>query len=261
MVSEDLAGQLLDAGIDVGDRLPLTFLTAEDYRSFDTGFGRPGGPTVDAQLVGTYQMAGGSEGVPPVVTSRAFVAAHPDALVATQVVLVRLSDGADGVPELRRQVDALSDEFAVAAGAEEFDTFQIEVPGEARSEIQTTARVLGAGLAAFAGVAAARRAVPAGAGLQPLSRRRQRGRGRARGPRRDLRSDPRRPPGRRCARRAVGRCAGGRRRCGHRRPRTARVHARPRAPPRAGAERRRGRRRRPADHGRGARPWWPSPWP
>lgn len=154
MVSEDLAGQLLDAGIDVGDRLPLTFLTAEDYRSFDTGFGRPGGPTVDAQLVGTYQMAGGSEGVPPVVTSRAFVAAHPDALVATQVVLVRLSDGADGVPELRRQVDALSDEFEVAAGAEEFDTFQIEVPGEARSEIQTTARVLGAGLAAFAGVAA-----------------------------------------------------------------------------------------------------------
>ncbi len=153
MVAADMADQLGAVGVRLGDPVPLTFLTAEDYRSFDSGFGRPGGPQVDLRLVGTYQMAGGSEGVPPIVTSPGFVAAHPDALDATRVVLLRLAGGAAGVPELRRQVDALADDFAVAPGGEEFDVFQVEVPDAARAEVQTTARVLGAGLAAFAGVA------------------------------------------------------------------------------------------------------------
>lgn len=154
MVSQELARELGDIDLEVGDRLPFRFLTAGDYRSFDTGFGTPGGPQVDAHLVGAYQMAGGSEGAPPVITSPAFVAEHPDALVATSVVFLRLDEGAAGVPELRRQVDALSDRFSVQEGAEEFDVFQVEVPGEGRAEVQTTARVLGVGLAAFAGVAA-----------------------------------------------------------------------------------------------------------
>ena len=154
MVSQELAGELRSAGIEVGDRLPLRFLTADEYRSFDTGFGIPGGPQVEARLVGAYQMAGGSDGAPPVITSPAFVAEHPDALASTTVVFLRLDEGADGVPELRRQVDALSDEFSVREGAEEFDAFQVELPQEGRAEVRTTARVLGAGLAAFAGVAA-----------------------------------------------------------------------------------------------------------
>ena len=154
MVAAEMVDQFSAVGIRLGDPVPLTFLTPDEYRSFDSGFGRPDGPQVDVRLVGTYQMAGGSQGVPPIVTSPGFVAAHPDALEATQVVLLRLAEGPAGVPELRRQIDALVDDYAVAAGAEEFDVFQVEVPGAARAEVQTTARVLGAGLAAFAAVAA-----------------------------------------------------------------------------------------------------------
>lgn len=154
MIAGETADSLAEAGIRVGDRLPLRFLTGDDYRSFDTGFGVPAGPEVEVTLVGTYQMAGGSEGVPPLLAAPGFARTHPDALAAGEVVFLRLDAGEAGIADLRRQLDGLERRFSVPPGGEEFDPFQVVVPGEARTELDTTARVLAAGLAALAGVAA-----------------------------------------------------------------------------------------------------------
>lgn len=154
MTSDAVAADMAAAGIEVGDTLPLRFLTRDDYWSFDTGFGDPAGPQVDVRLVGVYQIAGGSEGAPPMVASPGFVRAHPEALAAGSVVFLRLREGADGIGALRGTLDGLADDHPLPAAAEEFDPFQLALPGDARQEFDTTARVLGAGLAALAAVAA-----------------------------------------------------------------------------------------------------------
>lgn len=154
MVSEEVGADFSTAGIDLGDVLPLRFLTREDYWSFDTGFEDPGGPQVDVRLVGTYQIAGGSEGAPPMIATPGLVRAHPDALAAGYVVALRLSDGEDGIAEIRSQLNGIADDYPLPPRAEEFNPFQLAVPSAARQEFDTTARVLGAGLAALAAVAA-----------------------------------------------------------------------------------------------------------
>lgn len=152
MVSQERGAAMAAAGIGLGDSLALRFLTAQDYRSFDTGFDQPGGPRVVVRLVGVYQMTGGAEGAPPVIASPGFSRAHPDALEAGRVVFLRLADGQAGVARLQREIDDLADEVSVPRGAEEFDPFRVEVPGESRDDFDTTARVLAGALAVLAGV-------------------------------------------------------------------------------------------------------------
>lgn len=141
-----------DRGDLVGMRLPLHFLTLDDYRSFDTGFGRPHGPTVEVEVVGTYQIAGGADDVPPTVVSPGFVQAHPDALVAARQVFVRLN-GAAAIGDYRHEVEAIGRAATLPAEAEEFTAVDITLPSAARGEVDATIGVLSTGLVIFGMVA------------------------------------------------------------------------------------------------------------
>ncbi len=142
-----------DGGDVVGRRLPLHFLSLADYRSFDTGFDRPQGPTVEVTVVGTFQIAGGADDVPPTVVSAGFVRAHPDALVAARQVFVQLEGGEAAIGPYRGQVEAIGAAASLPPEAEEFSAVDITLPSAARGEVDATIGVLSTGLVIFGLVA------------------------------------------------------------------------------------------------------------
>ncbi|MGH8985297.1 MAG: ABC transporter permease, partial [Acidimicrobiia bacterium] len=137
----------------IGGQLPLHFLTGDDFRAFDTGFGAPHGPALEVTIVGVARIAGRPEGLFSIVAGPGFLSAHPDALFAP-ALNISLEDGAAGVPAYLAELEALeSDLEPLEAGAEEFQAFDVEVTGAARDEVAATAGALVTGLVVFAAVA------------------------------------------------------------------------------------------------------------
>lgn len=139
----------------IGERLPLHFLTGDDFRNFDTGFGSPHGPAVEVTVVGVVRIAGRAEGLFSMLAGPGFAAAHPDAFIAPALNL-ELENGASGVPAFLDDLEVLEAELEpTGEGAEEFEAFDFEVVGAARSEVDATAGALVTGLVVFAAVAGA----------------------------------------------------------------------------------------------------------
>lgn len=133
--------------------MPLRFLTLEDYRSFDTGFGAPHGPAFEVEVVGTFRIAGGADDVPPAVVSTSFVHAHPDALVAARQVFVQLEGGDAAIGDYRDDVEVIGAAATLPPEAEEFSVVDITLPSSARGEVDATIGVLSTGLVIFGMVA------------------------------------------------------------------------------------------------------------
>jgi putative ABC transport system permease protein len=152
VIAESLVDEVrAELGRAVGARLPLHFLTPEEFRAFDVGFGAPDGPAIEVTVVGAARLAGAQRFF-ALLGSPGFAAAHPDASVGPRVQIA-LERGAAGVPAFLRQLERLERELAPPAGGEEFRAFEVEVESEGRTEVDTTASTLVTGLAVFAVVA------------------------------------------------------------------------------------------------------------
>jgi hypothetical protein len=153
VIGEPLARQ---RGIEVGDTLTITSYTQEQIEALvgpvGTPIPDPAGPRVPLKVVGISRspvdlsQQGESGGI--LLFPRAFTQTYGDRVGSyIKVLLVRLTDGSDGVPafvrDLRRTADA-SD-----ALIDEVEPTAVSTTG-AREAID----VLGTGLAVFAGVAA-----------------------------------------------------------------------------------------------------------
>jgi putative ABC transport system permease protein len=154
VIHERFARDLVPADEPViGARLPLHFLTGDDFRSFDTGFDTPHGPEIAVTVVGVVRIAGQAEGLFSTLAGPGFVPAHPDALIGP-VLNIALEDGDAGVPAYLDALDELESEFEpLGAGAEEFSAFDPQVTADARDEVDATAGALVTGLVVFAIVA------------------------------------------------------------------------------------------------------------
>jgi putative ABC transport system permease protein len=152
VIAESLADEVrAELGRAIGARLPLQFLTPEEFRAFDVGFGAPDGPAIEVTIVGVVRLAG-AERFFALLGGPGFAAAHPDASVGPRVQIA-LERGRAGVPAFLRQLERLEREFAPPAGGEEFRALEVEVTNEGRTEVDTTASTLVTGLAVFAAVA------------------------------------------------------------------------------------------------------------
>lgn len=152
VIGESLVDEVrAELGRAVGARLPLHFLTPEEFNAFDVGFGAPDGPEIEVRIVGAVRLAGAQRFF-ALLGGPGFAAAHPDASVGPRVQIA-LERGAAGVPAFLRQLERLERELAPPAGGEEFRAFEVEVESEGRAEVDTTASTLVTGLAVFAAVA------------------------------------------------------------------------------------------------------------
>jgi putative ABC transport system permease protein len=142
-------------GFGVGATLDLAFLTRDEVHQFDVGFGAPDGPKVTVTIVGVVLTAIDSgTNTPEMFGTPALAELITPESVAATTVLVRLDDGVAGVPAFEQAVGALPTMETPAPGEQEFPAYQVVVPSRQRPVIAVTARVLVAGLFAFAGIAA-----------------------------------------------------------------------------------------------------------
>ena len=143
------------SGLQVGDELPMKFLTADEVAQFDTGFGEPDGPAIRMKVVGVVRAALGAGANGPETFSTPAFARRIDAAGASfPTWLVKLKRGAADVPAFRRALDRLEQQATPIENAEEFSGFEVQVPSLQRPVIANTARVLVTGLLVFGGVAA-----------------------------------------------------------------------------------------------------------
>ena len=156
VVLHELLAREAEAVLDgpvVGARIPLRFLTREDFEAFDTGFGEPHGPAIEVTVVGIVRLAGRPEALFSTFASPAFAEQHPDALFAP-ALYIDLEGGESAVPAFLDQLDRLARELApLEEGAEEFVPFEVELTSESRGEVATTSGALVTGLLVFALVA------------------------------------------------------------------------------------------------------------
>lgn len=152
LVTERLAGL---AGLQVGDELPVRFLTADEVAQFDTGFGTPDGPRIRMRIVGVIRAAlGEGDAGPETFSTPAFARRLTAASSTFPTVLVRLREG-EAITTFRRSIERLEARTATLTGAEEFARFEVQEPGRQRPVVAVTARVVVAGLTVFAVIAAA----------------------------------------------------------------------------------------------------------
>ena len=149
IVAEDVSEAF---GVEPGDELGIAFLTPEEVRQFDVGFGEPDGPRRTLRVVGVMRVPG--EGSAPVLGTPA-LAERDAASAAGAFTMVRLHGGAAGTDAFRRSVEALAAGAAPEEGGEEFVPVTIETAADTRGGVDGTAGVLVAGLLVLAGVAAA----------------------------------------------------------------------------------------------------------
>jgi hypothetical protein len=143
------------SGLQVGDELPMKFLTADEVAQFDTGFGEPDGPAIRMKVVGVVRGALGAGANGPETFSTPAFARRIDAAGASfPTWLVKLHRGAADVPAFRRALDRLEQQATPIENAEEFSGFEVQIPSLQRPVIANTARVLVTGLLVFGGVAA-----------------------------------------------------------------------------------------------------------
>ncbi|WP_242666532.1 MULTISPECIES: ABC transporter permease [Parafrankia] len=137
-------------GFGVGDTITLRLLTQSDYISFDTGFGTPGGPTLNLVVTGLTRTAGENAQQMPVMVTPA-LAEKLDAV--TTVVMLRLEPGPEAMGAATAALRRLGQSLSTDPLAREFPTLQVSRPatdGDAR--IAATQRVLITGLIVFAAV-------------------------------------------------------------------------------------------------------------
>lgn len=142
--------------IELGTELPVRFLSEDDYFRFDTGFegGDVHGPELVLRVVGTVRLAGGTSSLPPAFASAEGLRAHRDAFIASSW-FVRLRDGAAGFDGFEREVEELSDGFALPPEADEFSVAEITDTTVADATVDNTAGLLGRALLALAAAVAA----------------------------------------------------------------------------------------------------------
>lgn len=151
VITEDLARE---TGLDVGDRLPMAFLTAEEFTQFDTGFGEPDGPRLGLRIVGVVRsILGSGDNAPGAFGTEALARRLRAAGSAYPATFLDLRDGSAGLAAFDRRLDAVSARAAPVAGAEEFTAYFETVPSASRGGYAVTARILVTGLLAFGGVA------------------------------------------------------------------------------------------------------------
>jgi putative ABC transport system permease protein len=133
-------------GIGVGDVLALRFITPEEFRQFDVGFGEPDGPAVDLRVTGVVRF-GSEDSMAPVFASPAFAARHGAETTVAHQVLVHLHGGPRAIPALDAELERLSREAAPPPqGGEEFAPLEVSYPSAARSGVEATAGVIVTGL-------------------------------------------------------------------------------------------------------------------
>ncbi len=136
-------------GVHPGDLLSLRFITPQEFRQFDTGFGEPDGPAVDVRVTGLVRIPGGEETLPPLLGTPAFAARYGDQVrVAHWVSLSHHpGSGAELDADLGRMREAA---HRPPQGGEEFPAFEARSTARAAAEVATTAAVLVAGLVVMA---------------------------------------------------------------------------------------------------------------
>ena len=154
MVPEVLARE---AGIELGDRIPLKLLTPLEVTQFDTGFGEPDGPELTLKVVGVVRVARDwvGNGVGPVLGTPALAREYEDSLVGENILL-RLTDGAAGSAAVARGLDRLQDRAATDDTGREFGVLQALYPTTDDDPAVRAARhTLVTGLLVFLVIAAA----------------------------------------------------------------------------------------------------------
>jgi ABC-type lipoprotein release transport system permease subunit len=148
VVSERLAR---DLDLHVGDRLPLSFLTTEEVTQFDTGFGRPDGPSVSMSVVGVVRVVDDDTANSAQAFSTPALARRiQEGGSSYPNVFVRLHDGLHQLPAFRASVQQLATASQPEVGAGEFLGYQVQSPLRQRAAVDVTTRVLVVGLAVFA---------------------------------------------------------------------------------------------------------------
>lgn len=156
-----------EAGVKVGDTLPLKLLTPLEVTQFDTGFGEPDGPRVDVTVVGIARLARSwvGDGVGPVIGTPALAAAYPQSQVGHNV-LVRLADGPAGAPAFERRLNRLRDRTGSGDAAAEFGVLQSAYPtSQTDPEVTAAISTLVAGQLVFIALAIVGGVLALGQGL------------------------------------------------------------------------------------------------
>jgi hypothetical protein len=148
VVSERLAR---DLDLHVGDPLPLSFLTTKEVTQFDTGFGRPDGPSLPMRVVGIVRVVDDDTANSAQAFSTPALARRiEDGGSSSPNVFVRLRHGLDQLPSFRASAQELATASQPQVGAGEFLGYQVQSPLRQRAAVDVTTRVLVVGLAVFA---------------------------------------------------------------------------------------------------------------
>ncbi|MGD9997672.1 MAG: ABC transporter permease [Ilumatobacteraceae bacterium] len=143
-LDEDIAAAL---GIRPGDTLRLSFLTPEEVGQFDTGFGEPDGPTIDAVVSGLLRVPAGVLDGSPVLATPAFTRAHPGLGAATDMYLA-LRGGAGALAGFSTAVDELVATFPAPPETSDFAPVTIDETRAGTEALIDSSAVLVGGLIA-----------------------------------------------------------------------------------------------------------------
>ncbi len=134
------------AGVEVGDRARIGFLTQEEFESFDTGFDEPDGPVVDMEVVGTFRVAGNAstESV-ALLGSPAFSSLAADA-GGGDGAMVRLMPGAEAAARFAAGVEEASSHFGLPPNAAELGSYDLKLAAADAARNHASADVVARGL-------------------------------------------------------------------------------------------------------------------
>jgi hypothetical protein len=144
-----------EAGLRLGQTIPLKLLTPEEVTQFDTGFGQPDGPRINLKVVGIARIPRQwlGAGVGPVFGSSALRERVADYFVGHNVML-RLDDGPAAVEAVKHRVEQLEASAPTSGTGEEFGVAAAEYPSSDKDpEITAAASTLVGGQTVFLGVA------------------------------------------------------------------------------------------------------------
>lgn len=142
-LDESIAAAL---GLDAGDGLRLSLLTAEEVGQFDTGFGAPDGPTVDLVVTAVVRVPPGALAGRPVLATPAFAADHA-AVFAGYDLTVDLRDRQGAASAFAAGVDDLvADTGQGGSPDQDFAPVTIDDPRAATAIVEDSSRVLIGGL-------------------------------------------------------------------------------------------------------------------
>lgn len=136
-----------EAGLAVGDHLPMQLLTQQDFEAFGR-FGHPHGPRVDLEIVGTFDL-GGNETTEQValLASPAFGDLAAEA-GGGDGLMVRLDGAAGAAHRFQEQVGAVAEDYAVRPEAAELGKYDLNLAADDRDRNQSAASVVARGLLA-----------------------------------------------------------------------------------------------------------------